>query len=324
MKSLGKFSFIMHPITKILHWILRTKIHISSSPSLPKKEIKYHFIKKQDFIVILPPPEGNSWQGIRASTQQFFAKEKMVFFPERLEKNQIKKIIDEIEKNEIKKIIFSGITDSYLKLIKSLKQNGSKSQIYVLYHGSFTQLSNDFDLIIFNKMIEALRDKEIDRIGFFKRDVARYFKIQNLPSFELINKINLPLARTPRKLPQAKINVCLMSNTGWIKNIYNQVIGFSMIPDLILHVQDKKFFIGLENTVKMQEHGTLSPKDFITFLDIIDICSYVSFSECSPMVPLECFSKGIPCLISPGTYLLDHDSELADYYMSIFSMIHLL
>jgi hypothetical protein len=37
---------------------------------------------------------------------------------------------------------------------------------------------------------------------------------------------------------------------------------------------------------------------------------YVTFSECSPMLPLESFSVGTPCLVGPTSHLFEDDEFL--------------
>jgi hypothetical protein len=39
---------------------------------------------------------------------------------------------------------------------------------------------------------------------------------------------------------------------------------------------------------------------------------YVTFAECSPMLPLESLQLGVPCLVGPSSHLFEHDQYLFD------------
>jgi hypothetical protein len=42
------------------------------------------------------------------------------------------------------------------------------------------------------------------------------------------------------------------------------------------------------------------------------ISLYVTISECSPMLPLESFAQGIPCLVGPSSHLFRDDALLRE------------
>ncbi len=259
-------------------------------------------------LVISPLVHGNNWMGINNSTKVFFSDSINIIenFDDDMTKLLAKEIL--LKKKNMETIIFSGITLSYLSLMKTIKNYDHTIKIKIMYHGSLTQLSNYHDKEIFKSIV--LHSKYIDAVGCFKSDIVDYFKSINIDAYELQNKVATHHIDNTKKFdPNATIHFGLMSNNGWIKNIYNQFIAIANYKNGVVHVQDKSNF-DFPHQIKVVEHGVFDHEDFLEFIKFIDIYLHVSFSECSPMTPLEVMAEGIPCVMQSGVGFFEKDSLL--------------
>lgn len=306
-KRLDKFPIIRLVLNLIIRFKTRMKFEKKGKFSYDEL-CKYK--KERDVIIFCPLVEGNNWAGIRNSTLQFFKDDEISYLPEKISKVEVDKIIEFIEKNKIKTILFNGVAPSFLFLTKKIKKENAGVYVAYTYHGSFSQLTNFFDAKLFLEFYSLFSSKKIDKVGFFKKDLAIFFQEKKLNAHYLSNGVLNEVNEIPRKISK-KPNVMLMVNNGWVKNFFNQAVAVSLIDNAILHVQDKSFlkFINCE----VIEHGHLDHSDYMHLLNKMDIMMHVSFSECSPMSPIEAFSKGIPCLVQEGTNFFENNDKLAKY-----------
>jgi hypothetical protein len=287
-----------------------------SSPRIPKYKIEELIVKINTInsltLVILPPIKGNDWMGIYVSTKQFF--DETCFF--KLGHDFSDTLLEEISEvicNKFEKVVFSGLSLSYLKLVSELKMTNPAIEIDIMYHGSFTQLANSYDNMVFQNLLEKLENCEVDKVGCFKKDVALYLIDLGYKGKVLQNKVVVPTDIQPKKIQnEGAIHIGLMSNHGWIKNIYNQYIAATLVKNSVIHVQTKHDLLINEN-VKVVSHGHMDHDSFLFFLDLLDIYLHVSFSEASPVTPLETYARGIPCLVQTSTGFFEEGSILADY-----------
>src|SRR5690606_39934334 len=65
---------------------------------------------------------------------------------------------------------------------------------------------------------------------------------------------------------------------------------------------------------RMESYEQLPRPQFISLLASLDLNLYVTSTECSPMVVLECSALGVPCIVGPaGDIFSGVSDELADY-----------
>ena len=97
------------------------------------------------------------------------------------------------------------------------------------------------------------------------------------------------------------------SGDRWEKNTYNQLSACAMVKDAYVDiVPETKLatsFCKLMNIKRLNDEPTmaLSREELLKRMAKNTVNLYVTFTECSPMIPLESFELGVPCIIGNNT-----------------------
>jgi glycosyltransferase involved in cell wall biosynthesis len=142
--------------------------------------------------------------------------------------------------------------------------------------------------------------------------------LQNLGiNSELIENGLPQKARSPRQLRSgAPVRVGIWSvDNGWRKNLISQFLAFAGDRRYeIYHTATDSTLtsmlgvFGVPN-VRVND-GPLSHAQMLSWLGKMDINLYVTLSECSPMMPLESISLGVPVVVGPTTTFFDEEPFL--------------
>ena len=120
-----------------------------------------------------------------------------------------------------------------------------------------------------------------------------------------------------KSLPAQTIRIGLyVSGDRWIKNMFNQLAAISLIPGAVVDCvplsDTTDRFAGL---LHMQIEGawqSLSRAELLTRMAKNDVNLYATYSECAPLIPLESFQLGVPCITGNNHHYWD-DSMLKKF-----------
>ena len=130
-------------------------------------------------------------------------------------------------------------------------------------------------------------------------------------------KLNKKIKGNPPK-DKVKIGIYAAKCDDWRKNMFAQLAAASLIPNAVvdmvpLNSEAKKFasFIGLrleglDNPIPREE--------LIERMSNNNLNLYVTFSECAPMLPIESFEVGVPCVFGNNHHYFKNN-ELEDYLL---------
>ena len=124
-----------------------------------------------------------------------------------------------------------------------------------------------------------------------------YYMMNNVKSLD-IDKEEKSLYKTKQENQSVNIGI-YNAHSRELKNIYTQILATTFLKETNIDIVpciDK--FIPTEELMRRIKRN--------------DINIYVTFTECSPMFPMESFEQGVPCLIGNNNdYFLG--SKLRDY-----------
>lgn len=202
--------------------------------------------------------------------------------------------------------------DFYARFLRPLKN--SSSQVSVLWHGSLTQLAMDGHQTDFEFWYDAAKKGEIFGIAALKRDMYEFLVANGISAFHMENTLALDEAvfcttrsmATP-SLPKQITVGFPSSGTDYNKNIATQLASLSFVsghvcqPLLTRSLVAERLckFLGLTNPLWIPP--TIHQSEFITRHEEADINCSVTFSECSPMVPIESAMNLTPCIVGPAS-----------------------
>ena len=258
--------------------------------------------------------------GITNSTKDLFKEENTLGLKEALNEKEIQIISECLGNSNIKQLVFSSMTFGYIKLIKSIKYINSNIKISVYWHGSYAMLVQRDESYFLYNIIELMNLGLVDKVAFAKESMAEFYKLKGYNSYFLPNTIsfdfkdnkNMNIDNEKEEIDKKsnyenndknkKIKIGLYSaGNRWEKNTFNQLSVVPLIKNAVVDVIPcnklvKKFCLDFNINLIESDIKYLSRDKFIEKLSNNDINLYVTFTECSPMLPLESFESGTICI----------------------------
>ncbi|MDD2376440.1 MAG: hypothetical protein PHD15_03600 [Clostridia bacterium] len=261
--------------------------------------------KDKEYIAIYNP----YCIGIMNSTKELF--ENTLGLPELFNDKYINEIANCIVDNNIKQVIFSPIAFGWKELIEKLKEKNSNIKIKFFWHGSHSLFVNRDESYFLYNILEMCDRKIVDSIAFAKESMADFYKQKGYNTVFVNNTVkNIKLddiknteyyKNLEKSKDKSKTNVGIYSaGDRWEKNTFNQISSLSLLSNIVLDcipstelVSD---FCKLMNINLKESSGYLKREYMICRMALNDLNLYVTFTECSPIVPLESLEMGIPCI----------------------------
>lgn len=268
---------------------------------------------KNEYIVMHNP----DWFGVTNATIELF--DNHIACGEILRKKDVKLIGDKILENNIKQVIFSAMCIGWMDLAKYLKSKCSDIKIKVFWHGNHSQVTEPYGWARNLEIIANHKKGIIDVFATCKKSLIEFYKSEGYKTIFITNVVNVDVKPDKKKnKDELRIGLYAAKSDDWRKNMFAQLasakflhhenVVIDMVPlnnDAISFAKDMGIKIdGLNKPVPREE--------LIKRMGANDLNLYVTFSECSPMAPLESFSVGVPCIVGNNHHCFK-DSKLKDY-----------
>lgn len=256
----------------------------------------------EDNIVLYNP----TWLGVANSTKGLFTS---IVPLEAVKKADREKLISAINKNKnIKSVIFSQIVDGWTDLIKELKKSNKELKLKVIWHANNFEVISDYTWDLNKKVIDLYDEGYITSIAFVKESMAKFYEKKGYNTYNFLNnvrideKIKSQPKETPKNFMKEEIKIGVYNaHSRELKNIYTQLLVGTYFENAIVDiVPSSKEVIDYAKKlgIKFTDINRFIPtEELLKRILENDINVYATFTECSPMFPLESFEMGVPCLI---------------------------
>lgn len=266
---------------------------------------------KKDYLVMHNP----EWLGVTSATIEHF--DSRVRCGELLRKKDIKKVGDAILNSGVKQIVFSAMALGWKELTLYLKKINPEMKIKVFWHGSHSQVSEPYGWARNIEIIELHKDGIIDVFATCKESILEFYKKEGYKTAFIRNNVKLSKKITG-KAPkdQVRIGIYAAKSDDWRKNLFAQIAAASLIPNAVIDMvplnPEAKTFAN-ELGVRLEGLDKPIPRnELLKRMSNNTINLYVTFSECAPMLPIESFEVGVPC-ISGNNHHYFKNGELEKY-----------
>ena len=326
-EHLNHNSIIYKIIYKSYHKVSSIKYDITNTKSSKNWKQKIHY-KKQvynainiinnnyvnaEYIALYNP----TWLGVANSTKGLFSN--AVPLEQVLGRRKIAKISKAILKANIKTIIFSQIVDGWTDILRYIKKKNPNLKIKVIWHANNFEVISDYTWDLNKKVLKLYDDKFIDEFAFVKKNMVEFYNKAGYKAVYLTNNvhINETINKTEETSDSNYLKIGIYNaNSRELKNIYNQLAAIRLLKGAKVDIVPANAdIIKFANIMKLEfTHlmDYIDTKDLLRRLKSNDINIYITFTECSPMVPLESFEIGVPCLIGNNNDYFQN-SELRKY-----------
>lgn len=266
---------------------------------------------KKSYLVMHNP----DWLGVTSATIELF--DSRVRCGELLRKKDVKQVGDAILKSGVKQVVFSAMCLGWKDLATYLKSINPKLKIKTFWHGSHSQVSEPYGWARNIEIIELHRAGIIDVMATCKESILAFYKNEGFKTAFVRNNVKLTRKITG-KAPEneVRIGIYAAKSDDWRKNLFAQLAAASLIPNAVvdmvpLNPEAQSF----ANELGLKLEGLDKPIPRLELLKRMannTINLYVTFSECAPMLPLESFEVGVPCVTGNNHHYFK-DNVLEDY-----------
>jgi len=264
-------------------------------------------------IVICNP----EWLGITYATREMF--ENVLGMEEIHSTKYLKSIASTFAENSPNMIIFSGLAVGWDKLARQIKELNPDIRIKTLWHGSNSMHLEEYDWARFKELFSLYKDGVTESLGFVKKSMADFYKAKGYKAEFVMNTLSLDKSKYPsfKKKDRESVKIGLYaSGDRWVKNFYNQLAATSLVKDAeveCIPISNKVYeFAELIELNVIGKSAPIAREELLQKMRKNDINIYVTFVECAPMLPLESFELGVPCITGNNHHYWE-GHELRDY-----------
>lgn len=266
-----------------------------------------------DYIAI----HNGEWFGVTSATKELF--DNTVDCGELYRKEDIEKVGNAIVDNNIKQVIFSAMSIGDDKLAVYIKNKKPAIKIKSYWHGSHSQVLDYYGWARNREIINLHRQGVISVMGTCKESLMKFYEKEGFDCFFITNKVELPFKVEQKKKKnnrEVRIGLYAAKCDDWRKNMFSQMAAISLIDNAVIDMVPlndtaKEF----ANTLGVKLDGvdkSLPREKLIERVSNNDMTLYVTYSECAPMLPLESFEVGVPCITGNNHHYFK-DSKLEEY-----------
>nr|QCH03180.1 glycosyl transferase family 1 [Plesiomonas shigelloides] len=310
-----------YPLIKSLYY----KLSVSSGPEVNYElldEFYQRSIKGKKIIALY----SSYWLGVATSTSSFFLKDSLVYpyysheFPQVKEHVYLDRLSTLLsESRDLKCIVMSGGTMLQMALAVRIKEKNNKVKIFFGWHGSPAQWVDYGHYDTFGGWLDLYADSVIDGIISFKPELYKTLNAFNVKSYSIANFIvDSDIDNRLNEPDGDRYTIGLFSAMfSWYKNPFPQLLAIGSISGgkLVtnLQISDEMNWI-TQNIDVVRLGGNVNNSRFIKLLSKLHVVSYITNTECSPMIALEAAGVGTPCVVGPAGNIYKGHKEL-EYYL---------
>lgn len=256
--------------------------------------------------------------GIMNSTKELF--ESCVAIKEILNKRQLEEIAKQIANTNVKYIVFSSITFGWKALVEKIKELNNNIKIKFMWHGSHAMFVERDESYFLYSIVELMDRKIIDSVGFFKESMAEFYRQKGYNAFFVTNNVNNIFSTNLNSFTKEEGKIYLGSYAAgdrWEKNTVNQLSAASMLEKSVVDIIPttdliKEFCNTINLRINDESLGYLPRQELLNRMALNDVNLYVTFTECSPIIPLESLELGVPC-VTGNNHSYFKNSKLQEY-----------
>ncbi len=252
------------------------------------------------------------WLGIRSSATQMF--EHLLCVGDDLTPAYAQLLALRLAERGPSAIVFQGFPYTYQYLVEALHREANHLPLYAVWHGTFMQASEDYAWRSFRLVCALQRQGKIRRIGCVKRGQDEVLRHNGVEAGYLLNGYRqVPSGASQLAAGPARLGIWSISELKH-KPPYEMLAAASMI--------DGAMVVGSVASPRMREFcqefgvaydfvGSMVPQaQMPQHLATCHVNLYVTLNECAPMLPLESFAAGVPCIVGPNTPYFEDDPYL--------------
>jgi len=295
---------MLYPVLLIKRKIVHQK---NKKKFISYMDKQFSLLEKKDYLVIY----NDDWIGTATSARTLF--DNNISMKPIEDVYEVEKLVSNILEYGCETIIFSTFAEGWDQIVRGLKKQNDKIKIKILWHGGFALNVEDYDWLRFKEIFTLYSLDLIDNLGFVKKSMYDFFNKKGYKNISFVmNYIELPddiPVIEKKKSKNVRIGL-YASGERWVKNFYNQLAAISQVKNAVVecipfNYKVKEFARILNINMIGQESG-LPREEMLQRMASNDLNVYVTFTECAPLMPLESFELGVPCVMGNNHHYFEN------------------
>lgn len=240
------------------------------------------------------------WFGVTSATKELF--QFTVDCGELYRREDRVKVANAIKESGVKQVVFSAMSKGGPQLVRILHEKTPNVLIKVFWHGSLSQVLDKYGWGIHEEIMGLCRKGYIDTFATCKKSLYSFYKAQGVKTFFITNRIKkqkVDLSTTKRS-DTVRVGLYAASPSNWRKNMFSQIAAASLVKNAVLDIvpldEVAESFARSLGVSVTGESKNVSRDELMKRMAKNDVNLYITFSECSPMLPLESLEMGVPCI----------------------------
>lgn len=262
------------------------------------------------------------WKGVALSTETVFDQSLPVPFGEKAHPDDITPDDIDFYANMLvatgcRHFVISGGDTFNLKIMEKVVAAAPDTRFDLLWHSNYLQMGEAHDWQLLRHWIRAANEGKITRIAAVKAGMEQWFRSIGLDAVFIPNLVPFDVNTVTATTVKDCAGIWLSGSTQYRKMPHAAISAVSMIPGLSLKAsgldESARKLVAKSRTPFRQIWSKPLPREQLhREMKGTGVTLYVTLSECSPMLPLESFSLGVPCLVGPASHLYRDHAELAE------------
>ena len=255
------------------------------------------------------------WLGVTSATVELF--ENVVNVKGAYSKKSILKVSRIISDSDIKQFIINGMPYGWDEIIINVKKTRPDITFKVIWHGSITQfIESENNYCI--RLVDLAQQHIITALGFVKYSSYQFYKSIGINCFFIANRVELEqhvIEVKPNSSPR-KLGI-FIAGLNFRKNVFTQYAAARLVSNAHLTFSPSDPYVkrvinhfGINATLIDKP---MPRNELFEIIRNLDLVLYVTFSECAPMLPLECLELGVPCLMGANNHYFQNFPELYNF-----------
>ncbi len=270
--------------------------------------------RNADYLVL----HNGGWMGVTSATVELF--ENTVDCRELYLKEDIKRVARAIVATKASQVIFSGVAEGWAKLAQVLKGIKPELEIKVFWHGSMSQVLDPYGWKMHTEIMKLCREGKIQAFATCKESLYEFYKKEGINVYFITNKVDVEGIKKEKKSgSKTRIGLYAASPANWRKNMFSQIAAVALMEDVVLDIVPLDAVAEeFAKKLNLQVEGikeNLKREELIARMSRNDVNLYVTFSECSPMLPLESLEMGVPCVTGNNHHYFANNKTLGKYLL---------
>jgi len=262
------------------------------------------------------------WHGVAASTRALFDQSLPIpeghdAHPDDITADDIAEYAAILVDAGVRHLVVSGGDLFNLRIIEAATRMAPDLRVDMLWHSNFLQMNEAHDWNLLRHWLAALQDGTVTRIGVVKEGLERWFARIGIDSVFIPNVVPFDAAKAAPTQVDDVVGIWLSGSSSYRKLPHAMLMALRHVPNVTLmgsgfDAQAQRMIQDLRLPFRELSLKPLPQSQLHRRMRKTGLSLYVTISECSPMLPLESFALGVPCLVGPSSHLFVRSKVLSD------------